>query len=179
MLLLGSASMMIRREEKADQEASRAIQVEAFRQSETEEPIEANLLDSLRDCDGWIPELSWVAEVDGAVVGHAICTRGHVDDVPCVGLGPIGVAPDLQRKGVGSSIMHALIGASDAMGEPLIALLGDPSYYSRFGFVASAELGIEPPEAAWGVYFQVRPLTAWSASITGQFRYAAPFDELD
>ncbi len=170
--------MLIRREQSADEAASRAIQVEAFRQSD-DEPIEAGLLDELRACDGWIPELSWVAELDHAVVGHAICTRGYVGEIPCVGLGPIGVAPNLQRGGVGSSMMHALIGASDALGEPLIALLGDPGYYSRFGFVASTDLGIEPPEPAWGPYFQVRRLTSWSASIAGQFRYAAPFDELD
>lgn len=169
---------MIRREAPADHAASRAIQVEAFRQTD-DEPIEARLLDELRVCDGWIPELSWVAESDRALVGHALCTRGHVGDVACVGLGPIGVSPDLQRCGVGSSIMHALIGASDATGEPLIALLGDPGYYSRFGFVASSDLGIAPPEPAWGRYFQVRPLSAWSPSITGQFRYAAPFDDLE
>lgn len=169
---------MIRREATSEYPASRAIQVEAFRQSE-DEPIEARLLDQLRACDGWIPELSWVAEIDGAVVGHALCTRGHVGAVPCVGLGPIGVEPGLQRSGVGSSIVHALIGASDAMGEPLIALLGDPGYYSRFGFVASSDFGIDAPEAAWGSYFQVKTLSAWSPSITGTFRYAAPFDDLD
>lgn len=65
------------------------------------------------------------------------------------------------------------------MGEPLIALLGDPGYYSRFGFVASTELSVDPPEAAWGAYFQVKPLTTWSSAITGQFRYAEPFNELD
>lgn len=170
--------MQIRRERNGDWPTSREIQVNAFRKGE-DEPIEAQLLDELRACDGWIPELSWVAEIDEVVVGHALCTRGHVGGVSCVGLGPIGVAPHLQRSGVGSSLVHALVGASDAMGEPLIALLGDPGYYSRFGFVASAELGIDPPEAAWGAYFQVKPLAAWSDSIMGQFRYSQPFIDLE
>lgn len=169
--------MLIRRETSTDQAACRDIQVEAFRQSD-DEPIEAALLDALRASDGWIPELSWVAEIEGTVLGHAICTRGHIGDIPCVGLGPIGVMPGRQHDGIGSAMMHALIGACDALGEPLIALLGDPGYYSRFGFVASSELGIEPPEEAWGSYFQARTLSAWSSSITGQFRYAAPFEEL-
>ncbi len=170
--------MQIRRETTNDWPKSRTIHVDAFRQTD-DEPIEARLLDELRACDGWIPELSWVAEIDGTQVGHALCTRGQVGDVLCVGLGPIGVAPTVQRGGVGSALVHALIGAADAKGEPLIALLGDPGYYSRFGFVASTELGVDPPEAARGAYFQVKPLAAWPSSISGQFRYAAPFNELD
>lgn len=152
------------------------MQAAAFDRGEGD-PLEARLLDGLRGCDGWLPALSWVAEIDGRVVGHNVCTRGHVGTVPCLGLGPIGVAPDVQRTGVGSALMYAMIGAADALGEPLIALVGDPAYYSRFGFAPSTDLGIDPPEAAWGASFQARPLTTWTASITGMFRYAAPFGE--
>lgn len=140
--------------------------------------MEARLLDGLRADDGWLPALSWVAEVDGHLVGHNICTRGHVDDLPCVGLGPIAVLPAAQGTGVGSALMHAMIGAADALDEPLIALLGDPGYYRRFGFVPSSDLGITPPEPEWAEHFQVRRLTAWNDSMGGSFRYAAPFDEV-
>ena len=153
------------------------MQAAAFARDEAE-PVEVRLLDELRTCDGWIPELSWVVEVDGEVVGHDICTRGFVADIACVGLGPIGVRPDHQRSGIGSALMHAMIGAADALGEPLIALLGDPAYYGRFGFVASAEVGVEPPEPVWGEHFQVLRLSAWDDSISGMFRYATPFDSV-
>jgi putative acetyltransferase len=57
--------------------------------------VEARLLDELRLCDGWLPALSIVAEIDGAVVGHVVTTRGFVGDAPVLGLGPIGVgAPE-------------------------------------------------------------------------------------
>ncbi len=74
--------------------------------------------------------------------------------------------------------MHAMIGAADALDEPFIALLGDPDYYRRFGFVASSELGIDPPDPAWGHYFQALPLASWDPAFARPFTYAAPFDEL-
>jgi putative acetyltransferase len=172
-----STLVIIRRERSTDIAASRAVQVAAFHDGDGE-PVEAGLLDKLRECDGWLPALSWVAEIDGQIVGHNVCTRGHVNNVPCVGLGPIGVMPKFQHSGVGSALMHAMVGAADAGGEPLIALLGSPAYYSKFGFVPSADRGIAAPELAWGANFQVLPLTAWNDSITGSFRYAAPFDEV-
>lgn len=172
-----SRTVIVRRERTEDWPVSRAVQAAAFATGD-DEPAEARLLDSLRACDGWLPALSIVAEVDGEVVGHNICTRGHVDSVPCVGLGPIGIRPEHQNAGIGSALMFAMIGAADASGEPLIALLGSPDYYSRFGFVRSTELAIDPPVEEWGVHFQVLPLTAWDRSITGPFRYSAPFDEV-
>lgn len=74
--------------------------------------------------------------------------------------------------------MHAMIGAADALEEPLIALLGDPGYYCRFGFVPSSDLGITAREPEWGAHFQVLPLSTWNDSITGSFRYSTPFNEV-
>ena len=140
--------------------------------------MEARLLDSLRGCDAWLPELTIVAAVGGSVVGHVVTTRGFVDDVPVLGLGPIGVLPSHQRQGVGLALVHATVGAADALGEALIALLGSPDYYARFGFVPSAMLDVEPPESSWGNYFQVRTLTSYRPLIKGRFRYASPFNDL-
>lgn len=168
----------MRRERSSDREAARAVQAAAFAVGDVE-PVEARLLDELRTCDGWLPAMSWVAAIDGLVVGHGVCTRAHVGDVACVGLGPIGVLPEAQGAGVGSALIHAMIGAADASAEPLIGLLGAPEYYSRFGFVPSTAHGIAPPEPAWGDFFQVLPLTAWDDTIAGTFRYSAPFDRLD
>ena len=81
-------------------------------------------------------------------------------------------------RGVGLALMHASIGAADALDEPLIALLGSTVYYARYGFVHSTTLGITAPDPAWGAHFQVRPLTAYRPDVRGQFRYASPFDSL-
>ncbi len=169
--------VIVRREQLADLPAVRAVQAAAFDRGEGE-PVEVRLLDQLRESDDWVPELSWLAEIDGRIVGHVVCTRGHVGEVGCVGLGPLGVVPDCQRAGVGTALMHAVIGAADALGEPLIALLGDPAYYSRFGFTPSTAHGVHPPDASWGEHFQIRQLSTWTEPITGTFRYSASFNTI-
>lgn len=171
--------MIVRRETPADVDGARAVQVAAFRRpSSVDEPVEAGLLDALRACDGWLPALSIVAVEDELVVGHVVTTRGFVGDVPALGLGPIGVLPSHQGRGVGRALMHASIGAADALEEPLIALLGSTVYYSRFGFRPAAEVGVLPPEPGWGDHFQVRTLSAYRPEVSGQFRYATPFESL-
>ena len=75
-----------------------------------------------------------------------VCSRGHVDQAPVLALGPLSVRPDRQRGGVGSALMHAVLGAADALGEPLVALIGNPAYYRRFGF----RLGARPDHTAGG-----------------------------
>jgi putative acetyltransferase len=166
--------MLVRREVEGDAGVVREVEAAAFARGDGE-PVEAWLAVELRTSGQAIPELSLVAVVDGVVVGHVVCSRGWVGDVPAVGLGPIGVLPELQGKGIGNALMHAVLGAADALGEPLVALLGDPGFYGRFGFVTSTVCGIEPPEPAWGEHFQVRTLTAYRPEIVGVFRYADAF----
>lgn len=162
--------MIVRRERPGD--AVTEVLLAAF-----DTALEADLLASLRVDEGWLPRFSLVAERDGRVVGHVVCTRGHVGATPALGLGPLAVLPQEQGRGVGSALTHAVLGAADAADEPFVALLGDPAYYARFGFAAASAHGIDAPDAAWGAYFQVRTLTAFRP-VRGTFAYAAPFSSL-
>lgn len=173
--------MLIRRERPDDADAIRAIHEAAFDKSELEgHPApEAQLVDELRTDGDVVPELSLVAEVDGAIVGHVVCSRATMRGRPSLGLGPIGVRPDVQGAGIGSALMHAAIAAADALGEPAIVLLGHPDYYPRFGFEPAVGYGITPPQP-WGPrYFMVRRLTAWDPELAGAFRYAPAFERLE
>src|SRR5262249_29257096 len=100
------------------------------------------------------------------------------DDAPALGLAPISVLPERQGRGVGHALMHAVLGAAEATGEPLVCLLGEPAFYQRFGFVPASELGIVAPDPRWDSYFQARPLGTWTPEMTGTFRYASTFTEL-
>lgn len=170
--------VLIRRERAEDVDGIAAVQHEAFASTDRPEPPEPALVAALRADEAWIPELSLVAERDGDVVGHVCLTRGHVDTLAVAALGPIGVAPKLQRSGIGSALVHASLAAADAMHQPLVVLLGSTVYYPRFGFVPASSVGIEPDVADWVSHFQVRRLAGWRPSMTGTFRYAQPFYEL-
>ena len=166
--------MLIRRETSADISPIDEVLRQAF-----PGPVEADLVHALRADAGWVPALSLVAEdAGGQIVGHVVCTEGSLGTTTVVGLGPIGVVPGVQRTGIGSALMHAVIAAADALGYPLVALLGHLDYYPRFGFVPGSRLGVVAPEPEWGDHFQVRTLATWTAGLEGAFRYAAPFEAL-
>ena len=170
--------MLIRRETAGDVAAIRAVTAAAFGEpGAAGSPAEATLVDELRAGDAWLPALSLVA-VDGAgeVIGHVLCTRGLVERAPVLALGPLSVRPDAQGRGVGSALVHTVLGVGDALGEPLVALLGSPAYYRRFGFRLSGEYGIVPPRPQWRPHFQVRVLSAYRPGVRGTFAYPEPFD---
>jgi putative acetyltransferase len=194
--------MLVRRETVQDIAAIHEVTAAAFARPGEDVPVEAPLVDWLRASDAWLPALSLVAvrgglggsstragsAQDGEVIGHVVCTRATIAagtagtradtraGTPVLGLGPLSVRPDWQRRGVGSALMHAVLGAADALGEPLVVLLGSTEYYPRFGFRLAGEYGITPQRPEWAPHFQVRTLAAYEPSLRGAFAYAEPFD---
>jgi putative acetyltransferase len=170
--------MLVRAETPGDVGFIDEVLTDAFGSpGDTGPPVEVALVNRLRASEVWIPQQSLVADLDGVVVGHCLCTRGQLAGLPVLALGPIGVLRSHQRHGVGTSLMHSAVDIAIGMGETLIGLVGDPRYYERFGFVAGITLGVEPPEPAWGPYFQVLALR--DAPTPGTFIYPEPFMSLN
>lgn len=150
-------------------------------------PDEAAIVERLRAGDAWLPGLSLVAELDGRVVGHVVVSRAALvapgdtsaPETPILALGPIGVLPEFQRRGVGEALMRAVIAAAHRRPEPVIVLLGHPGYYPRFGFVRARALGIRPqsdtwPDEAW-LALDLRPAGSGHPRLAGRVRYARAF----
>jgi len=101
---------------------------------------EAHLIAALRESDDAVFDL--VADLDGEIVGH-ILLSALTAPPGALALAPISVAPDHQRQGIGSGLIHHAIGRATAAGWSAIFLLGDPSYYTRFGFSLDAAAPFE------------------------------------
>jgi putative acetyltransferase len=160
--------MIVRRELPGDHEAVRALFTAVYA---------SGLLDALRHSDTWLPELSFVAlGIDGEVVGHVAGTRGLVGGAPAVALVPPSIEPDQRGRGVGQALMHAVIGAAEALGEPVVGLVAfPPEFYQRLGFRPAADFAIIAPVDEWQPSLFVRPLTAYDDSVRGTFAFPDPF----
>ena len=160
--------MIIRAEEPQDIPGIRRVVETAF-----PTPLEAKLADQLRlDGDSVI---SLVAVDEGAIVGHVQFSRIGAP-FRALGLGPVSVAPERQRSGIGSQMIRAgLTRATDAGWEGVF-VLGNPKYYQHFGFSPESARGFESPYA--GPHFMFLALNRDRPLALGEVSYAPAFTAL-
>lgn len=148
---------VIRQESPSDVTAIHAVTVAAFLNAPHTDHTEQFVVDALRKAD--VLSVSLVAEKASTVVGHVAVSPVSISDGSSgwYGLGPISVIPELQGQGIGSLLMKSALRLLQEEGAAGCVLLGDPAYYSRFGFKAEPELVLPdvPPE-----YFQALPFGA-------------------
>jgi putative acetyltransferase len=163
--------VIVRAEVAEDHEAIAAVVAAAFNS-----PEEARLVEGFRASAGYLPELALVADVDGEVVGHVMFTLTElVDGTSILMLSPLAVRLDRQRTGIGTALVREGLRVSAERTEPLVIVEGDPRYYSRFGFVAASELGLERPyEKIPEAAFQALRLPAYVEQARGRVVYPPP-----
>ena len=163
---------MIRTERAGDEDAIRAVEVAAFGRAD-----ESSMVDDVRASDAFIPELSLVAEDGGVLVGHVMVSRGHVEPggEPVLLLGPIGIVPERQGEGIGSALVEAALAGARDLGASCVALIGDPAYYGRFGFVQAEPLGLLPPDDWPSPPFQVAVLDRVRGAPNGRAVFSPAF----
>ncbi len=134
------ACMKIRDETVADAAQISALTTAAFLPMEYADGTEAQIIEGLRAAGAL--GVSLVAEMDSDVVGHVAFSAVTVDGEDCgwFVLGPVSVRTDLQRQGIGSSMIRAGLDRLRERGAAGCTVLGDPDYYRRFGFEPSEKL---------------------------------------
>lgn len=142
------------------------------------------LLDLLRESWAWQDELSFVAELEGEIVGHVLYTHSILDApdrlVDVLVLSPIGVRPDLHGQGIGSALINESLDVLRRRSEPLVFLEGHPDYYPRFGFEPAVDTGYRQPSVRTpDVAFMVLHLPNFEPSMTGQLVYPDAFWRAD
>lgn len=167
-------TLIVRPETPADSKAIRAVHLTAFPTS-----AEADLVTRLHE--DYDSEISLVAEQGGEVVGHVMLSRMSVSGggqaFRALGLGPVGILPGAQGSGVGSELIRAALAIAGTLGEEVVFVLGDPDYYTRFGFSAEAAAPFASPYS--GPCFMalwLRPPPA--APTSGSAAYAPAFGAL-
>jgi putative acetyltransferase len=166
----------IRDERPGDAAAIHRVIAAAFKSR-----AEADLVDKLRANGRFV--LSLVAVQGGAVVGHVLLTDVAVVGQGLVprgaGLAPLAVRPTFQRRGIGAMLVRAVLQRARQVGYGFVCLVGDPTYYRRFGFRPAATLGLAaefdaPPEAFLAIELAPGAL----AGVSGTVRYAPEFAEI-
>lgn len=120
--------------------------------------------------------ISLVAEDDGELVGHiALSPVSLAGSTGGIGLAPLAVLPDRQRRGIGGQLIRAGLAECARAGFGWVVVLGDAAYYRRFGFVRASSLGLDNEYGA-DENFMVQELRPEALPATaGLVRYGPAF----
>jgi len=172
-------NLLIRPERVEDYPAIRQVNVRAF----DNRSAEAGLVDAIRRQPDFIPALSLVAELDGAVVGHilfspiAIETEGGL--VPAISLAPMAVLPEYQNQGIGSALVRHGLAECARLGQRIAIVLGHVPFYPRFGFAPASRWGLTSPWPEAGEAFMALELQPEALEdVSGMVRFPAIFDNV-
>jgi len=165
----------VRPERQDDIAAVRAVNEAAFGQ-----PAEAEIVDAIRErC---ATAVSLVALEADRIVGHILFSPvrvlGEKAAFPGMGLGPMAVVPERQRRGIGSLLVRAGIEAVSQHNCPFIIVLGHPEYYPRFGFVPASqhELNCQWPGIPDAAFMVLILDVVKMRNVGGIVRYRDEFD---
>lgn len=144
-------NLTLRNEQVVDIEAIFNLTKRAFKNAEHTDHNEQFIVNALRDAQQLT--ISLVAELDQHIIGHVAVSPVEISSGAknWYGLGPISVAPEYQRQGVGKALIQHALQQLQQFNAAGCVVLGDPAYYSKFGFQPHDRLILEGVPAE---YFQ-------------------------
>ncbi|MDH4299605.1 MAG: N-acetyltransferase, partial [Dehalococcoidia bacterium] len=178
---MSDIDLTIRNEKKEDYRNVEQLVREAFWNFYVPGCNEHYMLHNLRNSNDFIPELDFVAESKGQIVGQiaysrAVVKRKQGEEKQVITFGPVSVLPAFQRGGIGSALIIHTINLARDMGHPAICIYGDPRYYSRFGFRCAEKYEIKTAEDKFAVSLQVLELRQGALNdVSGRFIESAAF----
>lgn len=133
----------------------------------------------LRDDPAFIKELDYVMEKDGVLIGQNMFMRTIIeaDDgrtIPVLTMGPIGITPDLKRRGYGKRILDYTLEKATAMGYGAVLFEGNIDFYGKSGFDYASKFGIryhDLPEGSDASFFLCKELVpGYLNDVTGVYQ---------
>ncbi len=164
---MNKSNYIIRIETPADFTAVESLTREAFWNVYRPGCTEHYVLHRYRSEPGFIPELSLVLEVEGALVGHVMYAWSQIDTQagPCrmMTFGPISIAPAWKRQGWGKLLLEESMRRAALLGGGALAITGNIGFYGKSGFTLASAHGVRyadaAPEDTDVPYFLIRELT--------------------
>ena len=163
---------IIRLENKEDYRATENLIREAFWNVYRPGCSEHYVMHVLRDDPAFIPELDFVMEQDGKLIGQNMFMKTMINaddgrDIPVLTMGPIGITPELKRQGYGKKLLDFCLEKAAAMGFGAVLFEGNIKFYSHCGFDYARKFGIryhDLPEGADDSFFLCRELASGAGS---------------
>jgi putative acetyltransferase len=173
--------LKIRLERESEYRAVEELTREAFWNKYVPGCNEHFCLHNLRVSKDFIPELDFVAEVDGKIVGNIVYTRagvvdsaGKTHEVIC--FGPISVLPAYQKQSIGSALIKHSLDKAKSLGFAAVCIYGDPRYYARFGFRCGERFDIKTSDGKYAVALMALELRPGALhKMSGRFIESASF----
>ena len=140
--------------------------------------LEHYVLNQLRDDPAFVPELDFVMEKDGKLIGQNMFMRAHIkaDDgreIPIMAMGPICITPDLKRHGYGKILLDYSIEKARELGCGAVCFEGNIDFYGKSGFTQASKFGIRyhgVPEGEDASFFLCKELIkGYLDGITGEY----------
>ena len=157
-------NVIIRPERESDHRNTESLTRESFWNVYRPGCMEHYLLHCLHDAPGFVPELNFVMEKDGKLIGQVIYVRSEIecDDgrrVPIMTFGPIGIAPAYKRRGYGKRLLDYSMEKAREMGAGALAITGNILFYGKSGFVPAKTKGVRYADDPDADYFLIKELT--------------------
>lgn len=143
--------------------------------------LEHYVLNRIRNDSEFVPELDFVMEKDGKIIGQNVFVRASVktDDgkfIPIMAMGPICITPELKRQGYGKILLDYSLEKATELGCGAVCFEGNIDFYGKSGFTFAGEYGIRYhglPEGEDASFFLCKELIpGYLNGITGE--YAPP-----
>ena len=172
---------VIRLERKEEHRAVETIVRESFWNVYRPGCLEHFVLNQLRDDPAFVPELDFVMEMNGRVIGQNIFMRAAIQsddgrEIPIMAMGPICICPELQGKGLGKILLDFSLEKAAGLGCGALCFEGNIGFYGKSVFTYASNFGIRYhglPEGADASFFLCRELIpGYLDNITGE--YAPP-----
>lgn len=125
--------------------------------------VEHYVLHQFRNSSDFIPQLDFVLEKDGILIGHIMYAKAFIltkdnKKVEIFTFGPLSILPKFQHKGYGSILLNYSMQQAKQMGAPALAICGNIKFYEKFGFVIAKNVGITYASEPDADYFLIKEL---------------------